>query len=109
MRKEAYIILTHYYTPSKEQNKWDANELIEFVGNIKNKHYEKATMIVDFINKKIIKSRVSNATYESFEDHVYEKYPEKIKQFKEEIKAIYGIDLDPPKEQQTEEKTEIEQ
>lgn len=82
--KKAFIVLTHHYTPSKtERGKVNVVEKCEFVDNLKNRMYTEATVIVDYMNKNIIKCRIEGATMDQLMTHIKTKHPGEYKKFEE--------------------------
>jgi hypothetical protein len=92
--KKAFVVLTHTHVPVTEgmhKGKFQVHEVVEFVDAVRNKHTSNATIIMDVINRKLVKNRArdSGATYELIEAHVVKGYGDKYKQFLE----IVGVEL----------------
>lgn len=75
-----YVIITHIYT-SNEFGKKVIRENCEFESKLKNKHLTGATMILDYKNLKIVKTRDSNLTFEDIEQYLKNSYGEKFQKF----------------------------
>lgn len=89
MAKGIYIVITHSARPSKSQeSKWEVHESCEFVDRIKDRHNTSATAIIDYLNKKVIKDRSGEGTYDDFIAYAEKSYPEQMASLKE----IYGND-----------------
>ncbi len=86
MKKEkVYIIVTHKHnltaTSTKDNPQWEVAESIEFVSNIKKRHYELSSAIGDYINRKMLKgTAVGMGAYEVFEKYIREKYSKQMDQ-----------------------------
>lgn len=80
--KKAFIVLTHTHVPSKtELGKWEITEKCEFVDSLKNRMYTDATAIVDYFNKKVVKSRIEDATFGHFIEHVRTNHAKEYSKF----------------------------
>ena len=83
MRKGHYIILTHHYTPMKDDpTKHNVTEKCEFVTDIKNRHMDRATVIIDAVNKKFVKNRIRESSYTQFIQHIEKTHPGEYGEFK---------------------------
>ena len=92
--KSKYLVMTQIKTPRqpnlthlKDYVKLDINmatdERVEFLFSVKNKHIYSATIILDIINKKIVKSRYGDKTYDELYDYFYKYYKERLDMFQE--------------------------
>lgn len=90
--KKAYIVVTHSYTPNlaarKPEDAWHANELCEFVTNLKKKHFTQATIIIDYKNKKVEKSRIEGVTFDSYMEYLDKEYTDKMVQFRRIVDGV---------------------
>jgi len=88
MHRGHYIILTHYYTPMKDDpTKHNVTEKCEFVTDIKNRHESNATVIIDVINKTFVKNRVRESSYNDFIAHIEKTHPNEYGEFKKFLVA----------------------
>lgn len=78
-----YRLSDHYVTPDK-----NATERCEFVNKITNRHVTDATVILDFKNKTIVKSRNSDLAYQDYYDYIKERFEEQINHLEKE----YGVE-----------------
>lgn len=77
MSKNVFIVLTHSYSPSRsEPGKWEVSENCEFVSILKNRHFDRASLILDIRKERIVKSRETDGTYQQFLSYVTENYPD---------------------------------
>lgn len=105
--KKAFVVLSHTHVPVTEgphKGKFQVHEVVEFVDAVRNKHTSNATVIMDVINRKLVKNRArdSGATYELIEAHIVKGYGPKYKQFLE----IVGVDIPDILIEKKEEKTD---
>lgn len=84
--KKVFIILTHYYSPGEEEGKHNLTEKCEFVDDIKSRHHTGASVILDFMNKKVIKQRQTDYSYYHYLEYVSEKYPKQMEELTREYK-----------------------
>ena len=83
MRKGHYIILTHSYTPMKDdRTKMNCTEKCEFVDDIKKKHISGATAILDAEHKTFVKNRVRESSYAQYIEHIEKTHPREYGEFK---------------------------
>ena len=79
MTKKVYIVLTH--TRRVNNKKWELVEDIEFVSELRTRHYTTASIIVDYTNSKIIsRNRMDISNFAQFESYVWGKYNTQMKQ-----------------------------
>lgn len=92
-KEKVFIVLFHKHSVKKDKSgEWETTETVEFVSQLRNKHYSMASAIGDYINRKIVLGARFNITdYDKFEAHVREKYP---KQMEELDKAYKGDQID---------------
>jgi hypothetical protein len=80
--KNVFIIITH--ARQTKDGKENVVERCEFVDQIKNRHNTEATVILDFINKKIVKNRDGgDAKYQDFVWYLNKNYSKQMKQLDE--------------------------
>lgn len=90
MHRGHYIVLTHTYHAMKDNpGKHEVFEKCEFVDDLKNRHMMNATAILDFMNKKMIKSRVKDSTFEAFIKHIEKTHPKEYGEFKAYMKEQF--------------------
>lgn len=87
MKLKIYIVITHSANPAtgKNKGKWEVTENCEFVDRIKARHTESASVILDYVNKKIVKDRNRSGSYDDYYQYVETNYPEKLK----ELNKVY--------------------
>jgi hypothetical protein len=89
MKKGYYIVLTHsYHAMPTNPGKHTVNEKCEFVTYVKDRHLVNATVIMDMVEQKLVKSRVENATFDKFVNHVEKTHPE-YQEFKKLLKEAH--------------------
>ena len=99
MKKEkVFIVLTHKSMTTKgshpgrndKQNvQWEIAETVEFVNQVRKRHLSTATVIADYINRKmIVGERHGMGVYEVFDEYVRKKYPKQMA----ELDAAYAED-----------------
>jgi len=75
--KGVFVVLIHVYKP-QGNGQVEVYEECEFVDKLRNKHYTNSTAILDLVNKKILKNRTDNDSFDDFIKHVKESYPEQF-------------------------------
>lgn len=80
--KGIFIVITHAAKPAPGKQ-WEVHESCEFVDRIKNRHTTNATAIIDYLNKKVIKDRSGEGTYDDFIAYAEKSYPDQMKALKE--------------------------
>ena len=91
-KEKVYIAVFHKHSLKKNErgittNEWEVTETVEFVNQLRNKHISMASIIGDYLNRKMISgSRYGVTEYENFENYIRKKYPEQMK----ELDASYG-------------------
>ncbi len=80
-KDRVYLVLSHQNSLKKgSKSEWEVTETIEFVNCLKKKHNSMATVIGDYLERKIIKGSASGITdYERFEEYVRSKYGPQMK------------------------------
>lgn len=91
-RSKAFIILTHTYKPvtqGPDKGKVQVHESCQFVKYVKTKHLQSASVIMDVMNRILIKNaaREKGADYDDIEDHMIKGYANKYKLFLEAVGA----------------------
>ena len=76
-------MITHRYTPN-EDGKKVVTETCEFESDLKDRHLSEATVILDFKNLKVVKSRDGNS-FGAYVMHIKEAYPEEYPRFLQAI------------------------
>ena len=92
MRAKAFIILSHSYRPvtkGPDKGKVQVTENCEFVKNVKTKHLQQASVIMDVENRILVKNaaKEKGADYDDIEAHVIKGYADKYKKFLELVGA----------------------
>lgn len=88
IRAKAFIILSHSYKPvtkGPDKGKVQVTENCEFVKNVKTKHLQQASIIMDVVNRKLVKNaaKEKGADYDDIEAHMIKGYADKYKKFLE--------------------------
>lgn len=79
--KKVFIVLNHSYTPDESAHGGvKIHEQCEFVSQLKSRHYDSASVILDYVNEKVVKDRSSTYNYSKFYDYVVKKYPKETTQ-----------------------------
>ena len=72
-----FIVLTH--TRRFENGRWEMVEDIEFVSEVRTRHYTTATIVVDYARRKVVaRNRTDIANFDQFEQYIWEKYPDQM-------------------------------
>ena len=97
--KKVYIVVSHTFKPAdgecpnqkawKEGGKWESNEQIEVVKNLKNRHLTEAGIIIDVLEMKYLKNRLANVEGVT-EEQMTENLVFYIEQNKAAIQAVLG-------------------
>ena len=104
MKKEnVFIIVTQMKTlKTKSKDSWQTTEHVEFVDQIRNRHYSMATAIGDYVNKKMVLGMAKGIEdYSIFETYIRGKYPKQMEQLdkffgpKPEVVIPEVIDVEP--------------
>ena len=74
-----YRLSDHYVTPDK-----NATERCEFVNKITNRHITDATVILDFKNKTVYKSRNPDLAYQDYYDYIKTRFENEISHLEKE-------------------------
>lgn len=92
MKKGIYIAINYSYTINPQskssEDKWSVTESVEFINSLKTKHLTGATLIVDVINKTIIKTRNPDATYDTVYEYVKKSHPQKIETLEQMLSQL---------------------
>jgi hypothetical protein len=88
MKKEnVFITATHYQRPAKDRSgQWEVTEKVEFISQMRNKHYQMATIAVDYINEKVIIGKTKGVQFDSFIEYITQRYPEQMKYLQQAYK-----------------------
>jgi hypothetical protein len=81
MKKEnVFIIVTQMRSlKTKSKDSWQVVERVEFVDQIRNRHYSTATAIGDYVNQKMLLGMAKGIEdYSKFETYIREKYPKQM-------------------------------
>lgn len=87
-KEKVFIILSHKHRLKQgTRDQWEVEENVEFVNQVRNKHTSTASVIADYLNKKVlVGSRVGMAEYDSFDNYIRKKYQKQMR----ELDAAYG-------------------
>jgi len=94
MKKEkVFIVISHkHQLKPKSNNEWQVAESVEFVSELRRKHYEMSSAIGDYINRKMITgARFEMTDYSAFESYVRNKYKKEMS----ELDSMYDKDRAP--------------
>lgn len=82
--KNVYIVIIH----SKQMldKKEQVMERCEFVDKLTMTHETSATVIIDYLDEKIIKNRDNEGTYKEFLWYLQKNYPQQMTELAEEYK-----------------------
>lgn len=83
--KRVYIVMTHTKQPQPDGTT-KVIEKCEFVDSLKNRHYSSATVILDFLEEKIIKNRENTGTYAQYNWYLHQNYPQQMGELVNEYK-----------------------
>lgn len=93
-KDKVFIVATHKHSlkidkkTGKATDQWETSELIEFVDQLRNKHYHYSTAIGDYINRKMISgSRYGISDYDKFEEYIRTKYKDQM----DELDKMYRV------------------
>lgn len=85
MKKEkVYIVVSHKHVLQRAGSKtveaqWGVEEKVEFVNQLRNRHYTSSSAIGDYINRKMESGkRYGMGDYDKFESYVREKYKKEM-------------------------------
>ena len=80
-KDKVFIVLSHKNSLKKgSRTDWEVTETVEFVNCLRNKHTTLSTVIIDYINREIIKGKSAGITdYQKVEDYVRSKYGPQMK------------------------------
>lgn len=87
-KEKVYIVASHKHslkinpkTGKAVEGDWETTEVIEFVNQLRDKHYSYSSAIGDYLNRKMITgTRYGITDYDKFEDYVRTKYKEQMAQ-----------------------------
>jgi hypothetical protein len=85
-KEKVFIVLSHIHSLKKDpktgkciENAWEVAENVEFVNQLRNKHYNSSTAIADYINRKMISGVLMSMTdYAQFEEYIRSKYAKQM-------------------------------
>lgn len=92
-KEKVFIVVSHKNSPkagshpgrgAKSKLEWEVSETVEFVNQVKNRHTDTASIIGDYINRKIIiGSRFGITEYAQLDEYVRKKYKKQMDQLDE--------------------------
>lgn len=82
-KQKIFITITH--CQRQGDSGWEVLEKCEFVNSLKNRHYVQSTVILDVINKTVLKDRVGNGTYDAYYLHVRNTYGAQMRELEKEF------------------------
>ena len=89
-KEKVFIVLIHKnMLKPKSKTEWEVQEIIECVDQLRPRHYTYASVIGDYLNRKMIMGeRYGMTDYSKFEEYVTTKYPQQMKQLNEAYRAL---------------------
>lgn len=90
MKNKVFVTITHTYHPIPRSDQFRVQESVEFLDNLKNRHYLETTVILDMMKEKVLKNRPGTGTFESYTEYLLEKYPDKMNRLYEIIADLRG-------------------
>lgn len=89
-KEKVFIVLVHKNMRKKGTiDEWEVQEIIECVDELRKRHYSYASIIGDYLNRKmIVGARYGMTDYSKFEEYVTTKYPEQMKQLNAEYRLM---------------------
>jgi len=81
--KKIFIVVTH--SQVTENRKARTQEKCEFVDQLKTRHQVGATLIIDYLNEKIVKDR-NEGTYQDYIWYLHRHYPNQMNELANEYK-----------------------
>lgn len=92
-KEKVYIVLSHKNSlkiGTKDQ--WEVTETVEFVNQLRNRHYTKSSAIGDYLNQKMIAgSRYGFTDYEKFNEYIRKKYSKQMTELDSAYKAQVNV------------------
>lgn len=82
--KKVFIVVTHMKVT--EDRRTRNQEKCEFVDQLKKRHETEATLIIDYLNEKIVKDRSNTGTYQDFIWYLHKNYPQQMGELAKEYK-----------------------
>lgn len=87
----AFIVIKHYYHPLRGTDQVQVNEEVTFVDRLKNHHLDDATVIVDFLNRKLKKNRAVNTSFDQYMEYLNNKYPTEMNKLNEMFNMVEQV------------------
>jgi hypothetical protein len=89
-KEKLFVVLSHKHSLKKGSNTvWETNEKLEFVNNLRPKHYSMSSAIGDYINRKmIIGERAGLGNYNEFESFITRKYEKQMAELDSAYKSF---------------------
>lgn len=91
-KEKVFIVVSHKHSlknkhsKTENPNDWQVTETVEFVSELRKKHYEMSSAIGDYINRKMITgARFGITEYGPYEDYIRQKYAKELAQ----LDALY--------------------
>lgn len=82
--RNVFIVLFHNYVTKNGENQ--VVERCEFVDNLTRRHLDSSTVIIDFLEEKVVKNRAKEGEYSDFVQYLNEQYPTQMKELHSEYK-----------------------
>lgn len=94
-KEKVYIVLTHVNSLKPgSRTEWQVTEKVEFVNQLRNKHYTMASVIGNYTDRKmVIGSRYGMVDYDQFETYVRSKYSDQMNKIDEFYAAERAAEL----------------
>lgn len=97
MKKEkVFIVLSHKHSLNPRSREWEVTEKVEFVNNLRNRHYDSSSAIGDYVKGTMLSgSKVGMGEYENFENYVRKKYKDQMSELDEKYGDLREREIKP--------------
>ena len=104
-KEKVFIVLSHVHTLKRDpktgkgiENAWEVAEKVEFVNQLRTRHYNSSTAIADYLNKKMLSGAKAGMTdYSQFEGYIRTKYAKQMADL-DTMYAAGQVNLELPEE-----------
>ena len=94
-KEKVFIVATHKHslkvnpkTGKAIADQWETHEIIEFVDQLRKRHYSYSSAIGDYINRKMISGTKYGITdYDKFEEYIRTKYKDQMAELDQAYRA----------------------
>ena len=90
--KDVFLVLIH--SKIIKDGKEHVVERCEFVDVLKKKHIDTSTVVIDYLNERIVKNRGGEGEYSDFVSYITDNYPDQMGELQEEYKSEGTEDTD---------------